>query len=128
MVKDTSRALYPHPPPREKSRYTLDRSLGGLKGQSVRVRETSPPPASVNKQMGFEHGTMSCYGITTRLSLRTLSLHFALIAHRTIPKPSLTLLTSRLQSVVFPALASSDTKRHTIYITNRAIPTDLDML
>jgi len=40
----------------------------------------------------------------------------------------LTLLTSRLPSVVFRVLASSDTKRHTIYITNRALEIDLDML
>ena len=78
--------------------------------------------------MVFELGTVSCYGITTCLSVRTMSLYFALIAHCSIPKPSLTLLTSRLQSVVFRVLASSDTKRRIIYITNRAVQTDLDIL
>jgi hypothetical protein len=93
-----------------------------------------PPLGSVKKQMtviqqvGFELGNMSCYGVTTRLSLRTISLYCVLIAHCTIPKPSSTSLTSRLQSVVFRVLASSDTKRHNVYTTNRAVQIDVGML
>jgi hypothetical protein len=133
VVKATSWPLYP--PSRWKKPLPIVQEAGWAPGPVwTGAGNLTPPQESVKKQMtvihqvGFELGTMSCYAITTRLSLRTLSLYFALTAHCTIPKPSLGLLTSRLPSVVFPVLASSVTKRHTIYITNRALEIDLDML